>query len=63
MAELREEERIIQLGDRLQDKQIKGDLKIGDKQVAFEVKIRQELAEFEKTALNLMAAMSGDSSV
>ncbi len=49
------------LGDilRLQDKPIKGSIKVGDNQVEFEVKSRQELAEFEKTALNLIAAMSG----
>ena len=47
------------LGDRLQDKPIKGSIKMGDKKVEFEVKSRQELAEFEKTALNLIAAMSG----
>ena len=47
------------LGDRLQDKPIKGSIKVGNNQVAFEVKSRQELAEFEQTALNLIAAMSG----
>ncbi len=46
------------LGDRLQDKPIKGNIKVGDNQVAFEVKSRQELAEFEQTALRLIAAMS-----
>ena len=51
------------LGDRLQDKQIKGSIKVGDNEVEFEVKSRQELAEFEKTALNLIAAMEGASSV
>ena len=51
------------LGDRLQDKPIKGSIKVGDKEVEFEVKSRQELAEFEKTALNLIAAMSGESHV
>ena len=45
------------LGDRLQDKPIKGSIKMGDKHVEFEVKSRQELAEFKKTALNLIAAM------
>ena len=45
------------LGDRLQDKPIKGSIKMGDKHVEFEVKSRKELAEFEKTALNLIAAM------
>lgn len=47
------------LGDRLQDKPIKGSIKMGDREVEFEVKSRQELAEFEKTALNLIAAMGG----
>ncbi len=47
------------LGERLQDKPIKGSIKVGDNKVEFEVKSRQELAEFEKTALNLIAAMSG----
>ena len=47
------------LGDRLQDKPIKGSIKVGDNEVTFEVKSRQELAEFEKTALNLIAAMGG----
>ena len=51
------------LGDRLKDKPIKGSIKMGDKEVKFEVKSRQELAEFEKTALNLIAAMSGESNV
>ncbi len=51
------------LGDRLQDKPIKGSIKVGDNEVEFEVKSRQELAEFEKTALNLIAAMSGTSNV
>ncbi|MGK7951485.1 MAG: hypothetical protein AB4368_22545 [Xenococcaceae cyanobacterium] len=46
------------LGDRLQDKPIKGSIKVGDNQVEFEVKSRQELAEFEQTALKLIAAMS-----
>ena len=48
------------LGDRLQDKPIKGSIKMGDNQVEFEVKSRQELAEFEKTALKLIEAMGGD---
>ena len=47
------------LSDRLQDKPIKGSIKMGDREVEFEVKSRQELAEFEKTALNLIAAMEG----
>ena len=48
------------LGDRLQDKPIKGKIKVGENEVEFEVKSRQELAEFEKIALNLIAAMNGD---
>ncbi len=51
------------LGDRLQDKQIKGSIKVGDREVEFEVKSCQELAEFEQTALNLIAAMEGGSGV
>ncbi len=46
------------LGDRLEDKPIKGSIKVGDNKVEFEVKSRQELAEFEQTALKLIAAMS-----
>lgn len=47
------------LGDRLKDKPIKGTIKMGDKikEIQFEVKSRQELAEFEKTALKLIEAM------
>ena len=48
------------LGDRLEDKPIKGSIAVGDNKVEFEVKSRQELAEFEKTALNLIAAMGGE---
>ena len=48
------------LGDRLQDKSIKGSIAVGDNKVEFEVKSRQELAEFEKTALKLIEAMGGD---
>ncbi len=51
------------LGDRLQDKPITGSIKVGNNEVEFEVKSRQELAEFEKTALNLIAVMGGGSSV
>ncbi len=51
------------LGDRLQDKPIKGSIKVGNNEVTFEVKSPQELAEFEKTALNLIAVMGGGSSV
>ena len=47
------------LGERLQDKPIKGKIKVGDNEVEFELKSRQELAEFEKTALNLITAMEG----
>ena len=46
------------LGDRLQDKPSKGSIKVGNNEVTFEVKSRQELAEFEQTALRLIAAMS-----
>ena len=46
-------------GDRLQDKPIKGSIAVGNNKVEFEVKSRQELAEFEKTALTLIAAMGG----
>ena len=42
----------------LTDKPIKGNIKVGNNQVAFEVKSHQELAEFEQTALKLIAAMS-----
>ena len=48
------------MGDRLQDKSIKGSIAVGDNKVEFEVKSRQELAEFEKTALRLIEAMGGD---
>ena len=48
------------LGDRLEDKPIKGSIAVGENKVEFEVKSRQELAEFEETALNLIAAMGGD---
>ncbi|MEM7760947.1 MAG: hypothetical protein AAF298_22875 [Cyanobacteria bacterium P01_A01_bin.40] len=51
------------LGDRLQDKPIKGSIKVGDNEVAFEVKSRQELAEFEQTAMTLITAMGGASNV
>ena len=43
----------------IQDKRIKGSIKVGNNEVEFEVKSRQELVEFEKTALNLIAAMGG----
>jgi hypothetical protein len=45
------------LGDRLQDKPIKGKIKVGDQEVEFEVKSRQELAQFEQTTLNILRAM------
>ncbi len=51
------------LGDRLQDKPIKGSIKVGDNEVEFEVKSRQELAEFEQTAMILIAALGGESNV
>lgn len=50
------------LGDRLQDKPIKGKIKVGEKEVEFEVNSLHELAELEKTTLNLIAAMDGDKS-
>lgn len=50
------------LGDRLQDKPIKGRIKVGENEVEFEVKSRRELAELEKTALKLLSAMGGDQS-
>ncbi len=46
------------LGDRLQDKSIKGSIAVGDNKVVFVVKSRQELAEFENIALKLIAAIS-----
>ncbi len=45
------------MGDRLQDKPIKGKVKIGDSEVEFEVKSRQELAELEQTTLKLIEAL------
>ena len=42
---------------------MQGSIKVGDNPVEFEVKSRQELAEFEKTALNLITAMRGSSHV
>ena len=48
------------LVDRLQDKAIKGKIKVGEKEVEFEVNSRYELAELEKTALKLVAVMSED---
>ena len=49
------------LGDRLQDKPIKGSIKVGDNEVEFEVKSRLELAQFEQTALTLIPVMGGGS--
>ncbi|MBP0017410.1 MAG: hypothetical protein J7647_07610 [Cyanobacteria bacterium SBLK] len=49
------------LGDRLKEKPIKGTIKVGENQVDFEVGNPQDLAEFEKTALNLIAAMNRES--
>jgi hypothetical protein len=48
------------LGDRLADKPVKVKVKVGDKETEIEAKSRQELAELEKTALNLIAAMGGE---
>lgn len=49
--------------DRLQDKPIKGSIKVGDNEVEFEVRSTEELAKFEQTALNLIAAMGEEKSV
>jgi hypothetical protein len=46
------------LGDRLQDKPIKGSIKVGENAIEFEVKSRLELEALEKTALNLIAALN-----
>ena len=48
------------LVDRLQDKPIKGKIKVGENEVEFEVNSRYELAELEKTALKLVAVMGED---
>ncbi|WP_414544410.1 hypothetical protein [Nostoc sp. CCY0012] len=47
------------LGDRLQDKPIKINVKLGDKEVNIEAKSRQELLESERVAKELLAAMGG----
>ncbi|MBE9050646.1 hypothetical protein IQ243_09505 [Nostocales cyanobacterium LEGE 11386] len=47
------------LGDRLQDKPIKINVKVGDKEVNIEAKSRQELLESERVAKELLAAMGG----
>lgn len=49
------------LNDRLVDKPIKVKVKLGEKEVEIEAKSRQELAEAERTILNLIAAMGGTS--
>ncbi|MEG4226096.1 hypothetical protein QUA35_07590 [Microcoleus sp. N9_B2] len=49
------------LNDRLVDKTIKLKVKLGEKEVEIEAKSRQELAEAERTILNLIAAMGGTS--
>ena len=46
------------LGDRPQDKPIKGSIKVGENAIEFEVKSRLELEALEKTALNLIAALN-----
>ena len=46
------------LNDRLVDKPIKVSVKLGDKEVEIEAKSRQELAEGEKTVLNVIAALN-----
>ena len=45
-------------GDRLQDKPIKGRIKVGENAIEFEVKSRLELEALKKTALNLIAALN-----
>ena len=52
------------LGDRLKDKStLKGSIKIGDNEVKFEGIKSKDLPEFEKTALNLIEAMSKEKDV
>lgn len=46
------------LGDRLQDKPIVINVKVGNKEVKIEAKSRRELQDAEKLAQNLIAAMS-----
>lgn len=46
------------LGNRFQDKPIRGSIKVGDKEVKFAVKSHKELEKFEQTALKLIEAMS-----
>lgn len=45
------------LGDRLQDKPIKGTIKMGEKEVQFEVGSSQELKELEATVLKIIESM------
>lgn len=45
------------LGDRLADKPIKINIKVGDKEVTIEAKSRKELLESERIAKDLLAAM------
>ncbi|MEA5472317.1 hypothetical protein [Spirulina sp. 06S082] len=51
------------LGDYLKDQPIEVSVKVGDHQVNLKVGSSRELAEVEKTAMNLIAAMSGESNV
>lgn len=47
------------LGDRIGDKPIVVNVKVGDKEVKIEAKSRQELLEGERVAKDLLAAMGG----
>ncbi|WP_445635711.1 Sugar ABC transporter permease [Nostoc sp. DSM 114161] len=47
------------LGDRLGDKPIKINVKLGDKEVNIEAKSRQELLETERLAKELLTVMGG----
>lgn len=49
------------IGDRLGDKPIVIKVKVGDQEVEINAKSRQELAEAEKVANNLLAQMQGAS--
>lgn len=48
------------LGDRIGDKPIVVNVKVGDKEVKIEAKSRQELLEGERVAKDLLAAMGGE---
>lgn len=47
------------LGDRLVDKPIRLEVKIGEKEVKIEAKSRQELAQAEQTTLKIIEAIGG----